>query len=366
MEMKERDLKIVDKFLDETHYQCNEATRNFIANSYPSKLLDDIWNLIAYQGLTEKEAILRTEEVLKENKRKWEGEKPFSGFVALEIAKNWMRDADSEQWSYPAKNISEKLKFFFQYAIDISVINSATLKTLQNKYKSNQDLIIGEILSLSLHILNHHSQANSKSPKIRKFFIGIAELGQSVEKRHRYLCDLALDYYDSERNRFLSWVKRAYPTDYVNHEQKNQFSYLLVLIKNAYRNNTSYVFSKREWENASQECQKQMLADWVGKRQSALDIAKYHVIESEEDKELNRAQEIIEDAEEMFEAAQLYDEYVHAIAAGATGLSLPPIIRIKGKRYDRDVHPSVVLSEAEKWLNEAINKLEEIKSKYAE
>lgn len=331
MEMKERDLEIVEKFQEETHYKCNEATRNFIANRYPSKLLDDVWNLIAYQGLTEEEALLRIEEVLKENKRKWEGEKPFSGFVALEIAKNWIKDADSDQWIYPENNISEKLCLFFQYAIDISVINSATLKTLQNKYKTNWDLFVGEILSLSLHILNHHNQVNNISPKIRKFALGIAKLGQSAEKRHRHLCDLALGHYDSERNRFLSWVKKAYPDDYVNHEKKNQFSYLLVLIKNIYRNNVSYLFSESDWEKASQECQKQMLAGWVGKRQSALDIAKYHVIESEEDKELTRVQEVVENAEEMFEAAQLYAEYVRAIAAGATGLSLPPIIRIKGK-----------------------------------
>lgn len=365
MGRKDRDLEIVNRFLEETHYQCNEATRDFIAKRYPSKLLDDIWNLIAYEGQTEDAAILQVEANLKENKRKWEGEKPFSGFVALEIAKNWIKDTDSEQWRYPEKNISEHLDRLFQYAIEISAINRSALKLLINKYKSNWDIVIGEILSLSLHIRHYHSQANRQASTINKFFKNLLTHSHSIDKMHQHLCDLALEHYDSERNKFLLWVKEEHPNDYVSHELKNQFSYLIVLIKNISRNNANYVFSEPEWISASHECKRQMLVGWADRRQSALDIAKYHVVESEEDKLINRAQEVVEDAEEMLEAAHLYAEYVKAIASGATGLSLPPIIRIKGKRYDRDVHPSVVIREAEKWLFEAQNELEELRSKYA-
>ncbi len=365
MDQKKRDYGIVDKFLDETHYQCHEGTHDFIANIYPTKLLDDVWNLIAYQGLTEDEAILKTEEILRENKEKWEGKTPYSGFVALEIAKNWIRDANSEQWSYSAKKTPEELEYFFQYAIEISVINTVMLEALVNKYRSNYDLIVGKVLCFSLHILNHDNEAKTKSPIIRKLFKCVAALGQSAEKKHHHLCKLAFNYYNSERNRFLTWVKKVYPTDYVNHEHGNQFSNLNLLIKNTYRNNASSIFIEAEWANASHDCQRQMLAGWVDRRQSALDIAKYHVIESEEDKAINRAEQVVENAEDMFERAQLYAEIVGAVAAGATGLGLPPIIRIRGKLYGRDIPPSVVLPEAKKWLEEATVELEELRLRHA-
>jgi len=353
MSSHDKDYEIVDNFLEETQYQCNESTRDFIAKRYPSKLLDDIWDLIAYKEYTEESAILKIQENLVDSKSKWEGTKPFTGFIAFEIAKKWIKETDSNQWVDPDNEISKKLVIFFEYAVKNAVYNTKILNHLLDKYKNNWDVAIGETLCISLHIKNSQIQLNKSYSTIRNYFRSIFRCGYSYNKVHQKLCSLALEYYESEEDKFIFWVKNEHPNDYISHYSKSHYSYLTVLIKDMCRDNAVHLFSESEWMSASKKCKRQMLVGWADKRQFAEDIAKYHT--TEEENLLNKAKETLEDAEYMLEAAQTYMEYVKAIASGATGMSLPPTIRIKGKLYDRYVHPSIVIKNAEQWVKEAQN-----------